>query len=354
MAQFHVLTVTAIHKTIKDAVAVTLSPPQGADFSFKPGQYLTFRKDFDGEELRRSYSICSGLDDETLQVGIKRVDGGAFSSFANDELRIGDILEAMPPQGRFQTKPTTSPHHYLAFAGGSGITPILSILKTVLKREPKSRFTLVYANRAINSIMFKDELEDLKNTHMDRLNIIHILENDAEEIELFKGRVDAQKCDDLFAKWINIDHIDTALICGPEPMMLTIREALARHGISKEQIKFELFASGQPGRAAQKPVQENDKTDSLVEATVMLDGIQRQFEMPKDATVLEGALAQNIEVPYSCTAGVCSTCMAMVKEGEVEMKVNHALEDYEVERGFVLTCQCLVLSDRIVLDYDTH
>ena len=333
---------------------MTLSAPRGVDFSFKPGQYLTFRKDFDGQELRRSYSICAGLDDEIMQVGIKRVDGGAFSTFANEALKVGDVLEAMPPQGRFQTEPTASPHHYLAFAGGSGITPILSILKTVLNREPQSRVTLVYANRAINSIMFKDALEDLKNLHMERLNIIHILESDAEEIDLFKGRIDGEKCDALFANWINIDHIDTALICGPEPMMLAIREALERHGLPKEHVKFELFASGQPGRAALKTIPKTGATESRVQATLVLDGIKRQFEMPKGATVLEGALAQNIEVPYSCTAGVCSTCMAMVKEGEVEMKVNHALEDYEVERGFVLTCQCLVLSDRIVLDYDTH
>ncbi|SMX51096.1 1,2-phenylacetyl-CoA epoxidase subunit PaaE [Actibacterium lipolyticum] len=354
MARFHPLTVTDVQKTIRDAVVVTLAPPAGADFDFLQGQYLTFRKDFDGEELRRSYSICSGLDDGVLQVGIKKVDGGAFSTWANDNLKPGDTLEAMPPMGNFHTPITPlATHHYVGFAGGSGITPVLSILRTVLTREPKSRFTLVYANRAVNSIMFREELEDLKNTYMGRLAVIHVLESDSQDIDLFTGRVDTEKCGQLFKQWIDVSTIDTAFICGPEPMMLGIADALVDHGMAKDQIKFELFASNQPGRAARPAVAltEADGTHETL-ARIKLDGASRSFAMPKDSTVLEAALANDIDAPFACKAGVCSTCRAKVIEGEVEMMANHALEDYEVARGYVLTCQCYPISDKIVLDYD--
>lgn len=252
MARFHPLTVTDLKKTIRDAVVVTLQPDDPAAFAFIQGQYLTFRRDFDGTEVRRSYSICAGLDDGVLQVGIKKVQGGAFSTWANENLKVGDRLDAMPPMGRFHTDLMREVgRHYLCFAGGSGITPVLSILRTVMHREPLSRVTLVYANRAFGTIMFRDELEDLKNRHMDRLNIIHVLEQDAQEIDLFTGRVDAEKCALLFKHWINIASVDTAFICGPEPMMLAIAGSLKDHGLSEDQIKFELFTSAQPGRLPQ-------------------------------------------------------------------------------------------------------
>ncbi|SHE81607.1 ring-1,2-phenylacetyl-CoA epoxidase subunit PaaE [Ruegeria intermedia] len=356
MARFHDLEVTDIHKTIRDAVVVTLKPVNGAaeEFDFVQGQYLTFRREFDGEELRRSYSICAGKDDGVLQVGIKRVEGGAFSTWANTELKVGDRLQSMPPMGAFHTPLDPAAHRqYLGFAGGSGITPVLSILKTTLAREPHSRFTLVYANKGVNTIMFREELEDLKNQYMGRLNVIHILETDAQEIDLFTGLVTKEKCAELFQHWIDVENTDTAFICGPEPMMLGIAEALREHGLDDSQIKFELFASAQPGRAKRK---QGDAATAAqanqTQARVTLDGATQTITMPKDQTILDAALENAMDAPYACKAGVCSTCRCKVIEGEVEMVANHALEDYEVEKGYVLSCQAYPLTDNVVVDYD--
>ncbi|QFT58167.1 1,2-phenylacetyl-CoA epoxidase, subunit E [Sulfitobacter sp. THAF37] len=354
MSQFHPVTVTDIHHTIRDAVVLTLEPENPEAFSFTQGQYLTFRQDFDGTELRRNYSICAGLDDGKLQVGIKKVDGGAFSTFANETLKVGDTLHVMPPQGKFFTalEPDRA-KNYLGFAGGSGITPVLSILKTVLKREPKSTFTLVYANRAVNTIMFREELEDLKNRYMGRLTIIHMLES-GQDIDLFTGRVDTDKCARLFQQWIDVESIDTAFICGPEPMMLAIAESLKGHGLEHDQIKFELFSESQQGQLAKKEMAKRSEGRKGTEITVIIEGAERSFTMQKGQSVLEAALENGQDAPFSCKAGVCSTCMGKVLEGEVEMISNHALEDYEVERGYVLTCQSYPLTDKLVIDYDTH
>ncbi|TPE51913.1 2Fe-2S iron-sulfur cluster-binding protein [Amaricoccus solimangrovi] len=356
MARFHSLDVVDVRKETRDAVVVTLKPrdEDAALFDFTQGQYLTFRRRFDEDELRRSYSICAGKDDGFLQVGIKRVDGGAFSTWANEELRAGATIEAMPPMGRFFTAlDPDAARNYLGFAGGSGITPVLSIIKTVLAAEPASTFTLVYANRQISSIMFREELDDLKNRYLGRLSIIHVLESEAQDIDLFTGRVDAAKCGALFKSWIDLPSIDTAFICGPEPMMLAIAGALKEHGLSEEQIKFELFASGQPGRAKKRVVSAEVSTSNSTEATVTLDGATRSFRMPKaGVSLLDAALEANIDAPYACKAGVCSTCRAKVLEGETEMAINHALEDYEVKQGYVLTCQCFPLSDKVVVSYD--
>jgi len=354
MSRFHPLTVTDVTRETRDAVAVTLTPPQGAPFDFTQGQYLTFRRDFDGQELRRSYSICAGLDDGALRVGIKRVDGGAFSTWANTKLKPGDVLEAMPPQGRFHTPlAPDAARHYLMFAAGSGITPILSIIRTVLAREPRSRVTLVYANRRIASIMFRGELDDLKDQYLDRLSVLHVLGQDAQEIDLFTGRLDAVKLERLFAHWIKLDSVDTAFICGPEALMQTIASSLRDHGLSDEQIKYELFGAAQPGRAAQPAARASDTKGKTCAVSLTLDGTTRNIDMPMDGTtVLQAALGADLDAPYSCTAGVCSTCRAKVLEGGYEMAVNHALEDYEVRAGYVLTCQCTPTSDRLVLSYD--
>jgi ring-1,2-phenylacetyl-CoA epoxidase subunit PaaE len=356
MARFHPLEVVDVRKETRDAVVVTLKPrdEDAALFDFTQGQYLTFRRRFDEDELRRSYSICAGKGEGCLKVGIKRVEGGAFSTWANEELKVGAVLEAMPPMGRFFTpiEPDAA-KSYLGFAGGSGITPVLSITKTVLAMEPKSIFTLVYANRQISSIMFREELEDLKNRHLGRLSIIHVLETEAQDIDLFSGRVDAEKCAQLFRTWIDLPSVDTAFICGPEPMMLAIAGALKAHALAEERIKFELFASGQPGRAKRRVVSAEVSTSNSAEATVTLDGATRSFRMPKAGqSLLDAALEANIDAPYACKAGVCSTCRAKVLEGETEMAMNHALEDYEVRQGYVLTCQCFPLSDRVVVSYD--
>lgn len=357
MARFHPLEVTDVQRETRDAVVLTLKPRSGDEplFDFTQGQYLTFRREFDGVELRRSYSICSGKNEGLLRIGVKRVDGGAFSTWANESLRAGEVLEAMPPMGAFHTPiDPNATKDYLAFAGGSGITPILSIIKTVLTAELKSRFTLVYANRQISSIMFREELEDLKNEYVGRLSVLHVLESEAQEIELLTGRIDGEKCKALFAKWIDVSSVDTAFICGPEPMMLAIAASLRGHGLADDQIKFELFASGQQGRAKARAVSVHSADSSTdCQATVTLDGATRTFKMAKQGkSLLDAAIENSLDPPYACKAGVCSTCRAKVLEGEVEMETNHALEDYEVRQGYVLTCQCFPLTDKVILSYD--
>lgn len=357
MTRFHPLQVLDVHHDTRDAVVVTLKPRQEDDalFKFIPGQYLTFRHGVDGDELRRSYSICSTPDEGVIRVGIKRVDGGAFSTWANENLSAGTVLEAMPPMGSFHIPlASDNKRHYLGFAGGSGITPLLSIIKSTLVQEPLSSFTLVYANRQVGSIMFREELEDLKNEYMGRFSIIHFLESEGQENEMFSGRINTEKCNALFNSWINLKQVHTAFICGPEAMMLTIADALKAHGMAKENIKFELFASSQPGRASRPVVKSATRTtaDQCV-ATVTLDGVAHKFEFPKEGqSLLDAALENNMDAPYACKAGICSTCKAKVLEGEVEMAVNHALEDYEVEQGYVLTCQCYPQSDRVTVSFD--
>jgi ring-1,2-phenylacetyl-CoA epoxidase subunit PaaE len=357
MARFHPLKVTDIKRETRDAVVLTLTPrdEDRASFAFKQGQYLTFRRQFDGEELRRSYSICAGMGDGCIKVGIKRVDGGAFSTWANENLKAGDEIEAMEPMGRFYTDLSADAEKtYLAFAAGSGITPLLSIIKTTLSEEPHSKFTLVYANRQISSIMFREELEDLKNRYLGRFSVIHILKQEGQEIDLFTGRIDADKIKALFTHWLDASSIDTAFICGPEEMMKTISGALREHGLRDDQIKFELFASSQQGRAKAKAVSAVANAAAKgTEATITLDGTTRRIEMTANGqTILEAALAAQMDAPFACKAGVCSTCRCKVIEGEAEMAVNHALEDYEVRAGYILSCQATPLSERIVVSYD--
>lgn len=357
--QFHELTVTAVENTIRDAVVVTLQPKPGdeAAFRFLPGQHLTFRRDFDGEELRRSYSLCVAPAEGTLKVGIKRIEGGAFSNWANDTLKPGVTLEALPPSGVFHLpepgagRPAAK--SYLGFAGGSGITPVLAILKSVLADEPDSEFTLVYANRAVNTIMFKDELDDLKNRFMGRLTVIHVLEAGTDEIDLFTGRIDDAKVAALARHWIDLSAMDAAYICGPEPMMKAIETGLLAEGFPKAAIHYELFVSAQPGRLAARVASARTDTGGT-EARITIDGTTRTVRMDREHSILEAALANDLPAPYACTKGVCSTCLAKVTKGEVEMRANHALEDDEVRAGYVLTCQCYPLSDAVEVDYDVH
>jgi len=244
--------------------------------------------------------------------------------------------------------------NYLGFAGGSGITPLVSIIKTVLAEEPKASFTLAYGNRSVNAIMFREELEDLKNSHMGRFSIVHVLESEAPDIDLFSGILNREKCDALFEHWLNIAAADYAFICGPEPMMLAVADALKARGFPEAKIKFELFASAQPGKAREKAaIAGGASKGAMCAATIILDGATRSFDMPKAGqSVLEAALAAKLDAPFACKAGVCSTCRAKVIEGEVEMEANYALEDYEVRRGYVLTCQSHPVSDRLIVDYD--
>lgn len=355
MAQFYPLRVADIKRDTRDSVILTLRPPAEAEdaFNFIQGQYLTFRRTFDGEEMRRSYSICAGVNDGVLRVGIKKVDGGWFSSWANDDVEVGDTIEAMAPMGNFHAplQPERA-RQYLGFAGGSGITPMISLIKTVLEAEPLSVFTLIYGNRASNSIMFREELEDIKNTHMGRFNIVHILESEAD-IELFSGRLDREKCDALFDRWVDVKSADHAFICGPEPMMLAVADALKAHGMNERAIKFELFSSARPSKAKKRTTGNGANASVRAAATIILDGAARECEIEKgEQSILEAALAANIDAPYACKAGVCSTCRAKIIEGEADIEANYALEDYEVERGYILTCQSYPRSDKIVVDYD--
>jgi ring-1,2-phenylacetyl-CoA epoxidase subunit PaaE len=344
--RFRPLPVASVRHTIRDAVEVAFDAP---GVTWEPGQYLTFRRAFDGTEIRRSYSICTAPGGP-LAVGIKRVEGGAFSAWANEALRPGDVLEAMAPQGRFWAGPDEG-GHLLAFAGGSGITPVLGILRHVLATDRAARFTLVYANRRASTIMFRDEIEDLKSEHMGRLSVVHVLEDDSSDIDLFSGRVTPQKCAELFARWIDVGSAARAYICGPEPMMLGIRDALTAYGMPEDRVRFELFASAQPGRLPQPPRAAAEAAEA-VPLRVTLDGATTTLEMAPGQTVLEAAEAAGLDAPFACRAGVCSTCRCRVTAGEVEMTQNHAIEDDELRDGYVLSCQSHAVRGPIAVDYD--
>ena len=357
MAQFYPLTVTDIRRETRDSVVVTLHPKeQHRDFfRFIQGQYLTFRMALAGEDVRRTYSICSAVQDRTLRVGIKKVHGGLFSSWVNAELKIGMTLDVMPPIGHFYVPlDSANRKHYVAFAGGSGITPIFAIVKTTLITELNSRFTLFYANEASSTIMFREELEDLKNIYMGRLNLVHILNREHQEVDLFNGLITAEKCDLLFKHWLDLKSVDSAFICGPQPMMMTINAALRAHGLTQPQIKIELFAT--PEMAKRKPKVDSaalTTSPQTCEATIIFEGRTRTFSMKKKIeTVLEAGMREGLELPHACKSGVCSTCRAKLVEGEVDMDQNFALEDYEIARGDILTCQSYPATDRIVVNYD--
>lgn len=354
MCQFHSLRVATLTNETRDAVVVTFDVPneQLEAFHFRSGQNLTLRAQFDGKEIRRSYSICSAPHENKVSIAIKRVQDGLFSTWANRELQPGHMIECMPPSGSFgaQVEPDIARHH-IAFAAGSGITPVLSILKTVLREEPQSRFTLVYGNRSSSSVIFKEELENLKDLYLDRFRLVFVLSREQQDVELFNGRIDRAKADKLFQHWIDPTSIDVAYICGPQNMMEDVSASLFAHGLSKEQIKIELFATAH--RASRKMTSTFLVAERDCHVTVIQDGRQREFTIHKNRhTLLEEAFAQGIDLPYSCKGGVCSTCRCKMTEGEVEMDVNFALEDYEVARGFILTCQSYPLSDKLVLDFD--
>ncbi|MGF6273551.1 ring-1,2-phenylacetyl-CoA epoxidase subunit PaaE [Massilia sp. UYP11] len=357
MTRFYPLTVAKVKHETRDAIAVTFDvPPELKDaFAYRQGQYLTLRATIDGEDVRRSYSICSAVQDAQLRVAIKRCSGGLFSSWANDSLQPGATLEVMPPAGNFNVPlDAASSRHYLAFAAGSGITPILSIVKTTLQAEPESRFTIVYGNRASSSVIFRDELTDLKDQYMERLRLVYVMSREQQDIALFNGRITEDKCRQFLRHWIDIRDIDVAFICGPEDMMHGVSRALQAAGLPKERIRIELFAASAPARA-RMPRAVQPAARSLTEVTVIMDGSAASFTMDKDKeSLLEAGLRAGLDMRYSCKGGVCSTCRCKVLDGEVEMDVSYALEDYEVARGFVLSCQSFPVTDKVVVDFDIH
>jgi ring-1,2-phenylacetyl-CoA epoxidase subunit PaaE len=354
MNQFHTLRVASLTHETRDAVVVTFDVPEKLreHFRFTPGQSLTVRMHLDGEEIRRSYSICSAPSENKLRIAIKRVPDGVFSTWANKELKPGQTIECMSPVGSFGAALESKlARHHVAFAAGSGITPVLSILKTVLQEELLSRFTLVYGNRSSSSVIFKEELEDLKDRYLDRLRLVFVLSREHQDIDLFNGRIDRTKTDQLLQHWIDPSDIDIAYICGPQSMMEDISASLLANGVAKERIRVELFNAPSSGPRKQAATTAAAQQESKV--TIIQDGRQREFVMARNEdTILDAALEHGIELPYSCKGGVCSTCRCKMTAGEVEMDVHFALEDYEVARGFILTCQSYPLSDNIVLDFD--
>ncbi len=355
MSKFYPLTVAKVKHETRDAIAVTFDvPPElKAQFAYQQGQHLTLRAMIGGEDVRRSYSICSAVQDDTLRVAIKRTTGGLFSTWANESLQPGATLEVMPPMGHFNVPlEPESERHYLAFAAGSGITPILSIVKTTLLAEPKSRFTIVYGNRASSSVIFRDELTDLKDSYMDRLKLVYVMSREQQDIELFNGRITEEKCGHFLRQWIDIRDIDVAFICGPEDMMHGVSRSLQEAGLAKEKIRIELFAASIP-KHEHKPRKIEAGARHQTEVTVIMDGSAASFTMDKDKeSLLDAGLRAGIDMRYSCKGGVCSTCRCKVLDGQVEMDVNYALEDYEVARGFVLSCQSFPITDKVVVDFD--
>jgi ring-1,2-phenylacetyl-CoA epoxidase subunit PaaE len=358
--KFYPLRIKEVRPETADCVSVSLDIPNELvdTFRFAPGQYLTFRTHMNDAEIRRSYSICSSPKENELRVAIKKVEGGKFSTHANELLKPGDILDAMPPMGKFSPRKTEIKHkQYLAFAAGSGITPIMSIMKSVLEDESNSDFTLIYGNRNRNTIIFREAIEALKNKYMQRLRVYHILSRELMDVPLFNGRIDAQKCNDFCDTLIDIKSVDEAFICGPEEMILSVREQLIKLGLASEHIHIELFTSpDQPKASHEKWVAEHAKHDgSVSKVSVTLDGTTFEMELAYNSdSILDAALKHGADLPYACKGGVCSTCRAKVVEGAVDMEVNYALEKDEVAKGFVLTCQSHPKTERVVIDFDAR
>jgi ring-1,2-phenylacetyl-CoA epoxidase subunit PaaE len=351
---FEKIRVKEVRKEIAHCVSIAFDIPPSlfADFAYQAGQYITIRAFINGEEVRRSYSLCSSPLEDEWRVAVKKVDGGVFSTFANEQLKAGDMLELMPPMGNFHTAfNPAQKKHYIGIAAGSGITPVISIIKTVLLTEPTSSFTLVYGNRNRPSIIFKEALEALKNKYIHRFNIIHVLSREMTDATLNHGRINGEKCAYLFEKALNI-HADEFFICGPEGMTLEVRDFLQQHAVNKEKIHIELFTTGNE-KAKQRIEKITTDEEPKSSITIKLDGISLDFDLAfDDEPILDAAMHHGADVPYSCKSGVCCTCRAKLLEGEVEMEVCYGLEPEEIKEGYILTCQSHPKTARVVVDYD--
>jgi ring-1,2-phenylacetyl-CoA epoxidase subunit PaaE len=351
---FHPLRVAAIEPVTEDSVAITFDVPDElrADYAFTQGQHLTIRTRLAGDDVRRNYSICSPVSSGVLRVAVKRLPGGAFSEHALEVLKVGDVLDVMTPSGRFFTElDPGNRKHYVCIAAGSGITPILSIVATTLETEPHSQVTLIYANRTHRTVMFLEEVEDLKDAHPDRFQLVHVLSREPQEVELFSGRLDVARMSRMLEAIVPPDTVDDWFLCGPFDMVSELRKLLVTEGVSKRSIHAEVFhvESGPPVRRTAP----ESAAAAGAEVTITLDGRQSTFTLPTDGpSVLEAALVARADAPFACKGGVCGTCRAKVVEGSVEMDTNWALEPDEVESGYVLTCQAHPTSQRLVLDYD--
>ena len=357
MIHFHSLRVQKVEKETDDCVSITFEVPEEVKdtFQFKQGQTLTVRKIFNGEELRRNYSICSSPFENKLQVAVKKVEGGVFSTCANEDLKSGDALEVMPPTGKFYTELNPlQKKNYVSFTAGSGITPILSIIKTTLLTEPQSTFTLVYGNRTKNSIIFKEELEALKDKFIDRFRIYHVLSREKSDAPINHGRIDVDKLDLFFDKVIDLNRSDEFFLCGPEEMIFCIKNYLINRNVPPTKIHFELFTvPGQKLQTTNHKLQTAQDAGPKAKVSVKLDGIMFDFDLGYGGeSILDAALKQGADLPYACKGGVCTTCKAKILEGEVAMDVNWGLEPDEVENGFVLTCQSHPKTNKVVVDFD--
>lgn len=354
--KFHSLKVSDVRKETEDTVSIAFDVPSDLknDYTFKSGQYLTLRATVNGEDIRRSYSLCSAPHEGEWRVAVKQVENGKFSSYANNEIKVGQSMEVMTPTGNFIVTPDkNNSRSIVLFAAGSGITPVLSIAKTILHEEPKSDVTLFYGNKGFNSIIFREELEALKNQFMDRLRIIHVLSRESLGNAIQKGRIDKAKGTELFKAFLAGTNPDAAYICGPEEMILGVKDALVEEGMAPEQVHFELFTT--PGGAAKKTEStvSNEEQEIAAKVTVIIDGDEMDINLSsKGQTILDAAQNAGADLPFACKGGVCCTCKAKVLEGSVRMNVNYALEKDEVEAGFVLTCQAHPTSETVVVSFD--
>jgi len=351
---FYSLTVAQVKKETEDCVSVLFNIPENLKekFAYKQGQNITIKTTINGKEVRRSYSLCSSPLSNEFRVAIKQVDGGLFSTYANTILQAGDVLEVMPPVGKFYTELNTSHQkNYVAFAAGSGITPIISIIKTTLVTEPKSSFTLVYSNKNHNTIIFKEELEALKNNYLQRFQLIHLLSRERTDAELNYGRIDANKLQQLSAL-INLKQTDEFFVCGPEQMIFAVKDFLEAKNIEAAKVHFELFASSTQNISTQKQETISD-TATTSKISINVDGRSFEFDLPQNGqSILDAALQQGADLPFACKGGVCCTCKAKLVEGKVKMNVNWGLEEDEIAKGYILTCQSHPLSEKVVVDYD--
>jgi ring-1,2-phenylacetyl-CoA epoxidase subunit PaaE len=352
--RFHRLAVNDVRRETTDAVSLSFAIPKelADDYRFNPGQYLTLRVKMDGEEVRRSYSICSGPDDGELRIAVKKVDGGAFSSWAACELKAGDELDVMTPTGRFGVAPAPDEARiYVGFAAGSGITPILSIVRGVLGREPNSRFFLLYGNRSTSGIMFLEALEELKDRFMQRLSLFHVISGEEQDIPILHGRLDGEKVRVLLRSQLTASHVDHVFICGPTGMSEDIEATCRDIGIAEERIHVERFVSGLGGKPRPKAMIPASAPPKAF-AALIIDGKRREVPVADGEAILDAALRAGLDLPFACKGGMCSTCRAKLVEGEAAMDVNYSLEPWELKAGFILTCQAKPVSEKLVVDYD--
>jgi ring-1,2-phenylacetyl-CoA epoxidase subunit PaaE len=353
--RFHTLTVADLRAETSDAVSIAFAVPPdlAADYAFAPGQYLTLRRTIEGEDMRRSYSICAGPDDGELRIAVKRVPGGPFSTWATTELRAGEAVEVMTPTGRFGAH-LGAGQVYAGFAAGSGITPILSILRGVLARQADSRFFLFYGNRTSNDMLFREALEELKDRHLGRLSVFHVLSQEQQDVPVLTGRLDPERVRLLLTHIVPAPMVDHAFVCGPEGMSEGVATALRDLGLPDERVHIERFVSALSGRPApRRPVPPTPAGEAPhCIATVILDGKRTDVPVAEGEAVLDAALRAGLDLPYACKGGMCCTCRARLVEGAATMAVNYSLEKWEMDAGFVLTCQSHPTTPRVVLDYD--